>query len=325
VGRMMLGAHARSPRVPTPAESACMSLMRCRSRLACAVLVIATVVSTDSILAQGREPLTQPATIPTELAASLIETGGITGTDAPRILVGSAPEWVMTRIVVPNGAHVLGAAMAGASVVTIVTIPFASDTVVGELRAALLTHGWKPVPVVQQPNFGGFRSAPVVASGPVTRVTLCDGAQTLTTSLVHRDLQSTDIAYRMSAAGVGVCNPPQMQLPVNFRPPPWPTLFNPAGSIDARIVGECSGPINGSTSTNTTLRTAMPSDSILSNYERQLSDSGWKVTSGSESLTGRTFVRPDSSGAPIEVALTVTSRAGSCRDVIMQVRTLKKP
>lgn len=306
--------------------------MRVLIRRWTAVLVVVASslsVAASVVRAQGKEPLSQPSAVPIELATALIESGGVAGPDAPRILVGSAPEWVMPRIVVPKGGRVLGAAFQGTTVLTILNVPLASDSVIGELRRSLLDRGWKAVPVMQQPAVGGFRPAPTPASdAPITRVTLCDGAQTLSASLLHRDAKSADVAYRISTAtGMSACNPPQMAAALQMIRSPWPTLYNPAGSSDARMTGECSTTIGGSSGIGTTLRTAMTPDSVLEHYARQLADSGWKTEGERGSTIGRSFTRVDASGAPVELSITVTStpRAESCRDVNMQVRTGRKP
>jgi hypothetical protein len=298
-----------------------------RWELVAVAFAISFSVTAPAARAQGKEPLTEPKTIPTDLASALIASGGVSGPDAPRILVGSAPEWVMPRIFVPAGGRVLGAAFQGTTVLTIVNIALARDSIISDLRKSLIERGWKNVPAMQTNSFGGFRPAPATPSdAPITRVTLCDGAQTLNTSLVRRDDKSADIAYRIATAqGIGVCNPPQ--LPTSMVRSPWPVLYNPVGSADGRMTGDCSVNMMGPQSTGTTLRTAMPAESILDSYAKQLADSGWKVAGDRAGTIGRTFTRTDADGAPVELTLTVaaTARSESCRDVNMAVRTGRKP
>lgn len=79
------------------------------------------------------------------------------------------------------------------------------------------------------------------------------------------------------------------------------------------------------TGTSTLLRTPMTPDALLEHYGKQMLDSGWTSTA-ERGVVGRTWTRPDSAGTPIEVTLTVTTgRETGCRDVNMQVRTLRKP
>lgn len=293
------------------------------------VVASSTFLTARVTRAQGNEPLSQPKTVPIELATALVGSGGVSGPDVPRILVGSAPEWVMPRIVVPSGGRVLGAAFQGTTVLTIVNIPLASDSVMPELRRSLLDRGWKAVPVAQRMiSPGGFMPAPpVMSEAAAARVTLCDGKQVLNASLVRRDAKSADVAYRISTvAAMGPCNPPQM--PSLGTRLPWPALTNPPGSVDARMTGDCSATLlPGSSGIGTTIRTAMSPDSVFEFYARQLADSGWMAESGRAVPVGRIFTRVDSSGSPVELTLTVTStlRAESCRDVYMQTRTLRKP
>jgi hypothetical protein len=303
---------------------------RCRMQNSLRFFGLVLAVAPAMVFAQGKEPLVaQPVAVPIDLATALISSGGMTSTDVPRILVGSAPEWVMPRIVVPKGAHVLGSTFQGTGMLTIVNVPLASETVIADLKAPLMEHGWKTPPVMQQSNFGGFRPAPPASSdAPITRVVLCDAGQQLNASLVRRDAKSADIAYRISASTPNsICNPPQLPMSMTSMRSPWPSLYNPAGAADARMTGDCSATLGGSQGTNTTLRTALSSDAILDHYAKQLADSGWKTQGERGVTTGRTYVHDDANGATVELSLTVTSsaRAESCHDVNMTVRTLRKP
>jgi len=102
--------------------------------------------SASCVLAQGKEPLSQPAVVPIDLVTALVAAGGVAGPTTPRILVGSAPEWVTPRIVVPSGGRIVGAAFQGTTVLTIVNVPAAGDSVIDRLRQTLLTRGWKMPP-----------------------------------------------------------------------------------------------------------------------------------------------------------------------------------
>jgi hypothetical protein len=291
------------------------------------LVATASALSTRVLLAQRNEPLSQPKTVPIELVTALVGSGGVAGTEAPRILVGSAPEWVISKIVVPAGGHVVGAAFQGTTVLTIVNIPAAADSVMPELRRALLEHGWKAVPVMQRPAVGGFMPAtPAATDATPTRLTVCGDGQILTATLARHDGKSADVAYRLAAqAAMGPCNPPQMPtLPMRL---PWPALTNPAGTADARMTGECSATMMPASGIGTTLHTGMSPDSILAFYGKQLADSGWKAEADRPAPIGRIFTRTDASGAPSELTLSVanTAHAESCREVYMQVRTMKKP
>ncbi|MGH7654053.1 MAG: hypothetical protein ACREN6_05255 [Gemmatimonadaceae bacterium] len=288
---------------------------------------IALVAFPALALAQIKAPLTEPATVPTELAAALIGAGGINGNDEPRLLVGAIPEWVTPRIVVPGGAKVLGAAFQGTSVLAVINIPYASETIVTDLKQQLLQRGWKAIPVRTPMAIGGFLPAPALApEGPPLRVTLCEGPNMMSVFLARRDSHSADVVYRLSTpSGISVCNAPQM--PTGMYRSPFPPLYNPTRSADARMTGDCSTTMLGSQGQGTTLRTALSADSLLEHYGRQLTDSGWTAARDRGVTVGRTYSKTDASGAPVELVLTVASSARdeSCRDVNMQVRTLRKP
>jgi hypothetical protein len=295
--------------------------------LALAIVLTASVLSTRDLRAQGKEPLTQPKAVPIELVTALVGAGGVTGPETPRILVGSAPEWVMSKVVLPPGGRVLGAAFQGTTVLMIVNVPAAGDSVMPDLRRALLEHGWKAVYVMQRPNIGGFMPAmPASNDATPTHLTVCGDGQILNATLTRRDEKSGDIAYRIAAqAQMGPCHPQQMPtLPMRL---PWPALINPAGTADARMTGECAATIMPASGIGTTLRTGMSPDSIIAYYAKQLADSGWKAEIDRAAPIGRIFTRTDATGASSELTLSVanTTNAPACRDVYMQVRTLKKP
>jgi len=298
-------------------------------RRTAAVIALALFTHTPAARAQqGMEPLARLDSVPATLATAMLSAGGLGTTGEPRILVGSAPEWVMPKLVVPSGARVAGSAFLGTSVLVIVSVPAASDTVLAELQRQLLDHGWKKPPMMPQYG-GGFRfPSPVnaaYAGMPLTRLTLCDGAQMLFATVALRDPRAAYVAYRVSTASIGTCVPPQ--FPGGYKPPPYPVLWNPAGSVDGRLGVDCPMAAATSYGTGATLKTALKPDAILDHYEKQLLDSGWTAPRSAGAIAGRTFTRPDSTGALIELTLTVTgsTKDASCQSVSLQVRTPAKP
>jgi len=275
--------------------------------------------------AQEPRRLVTPDSVPLELAAALVASGGF-GAE-PQILVGSMPEWVMSRLFLPPTARVLGAAFLGTTVVGVVSLPAASDSVLVELKRGLQQRGWTMPPPPPNYGGGGFRPAPSPLSEPsLVRLTLCNDQQTLTATAARRRGTTTNVTLRVFAnATYSVCHPPQVQQAMMRSP--FPTLFNPVGAADARMNGDCSSTLNGSSGTETLLRTSMTADSLLDHYGKQLADSGWTVSGARTSVVGRSWMRTDSSGAPIETLITVATpaRDQGCRQLNMQVRTLRKP
>src|SRR5207253_2213189 len=121
-----------------------------------------------------------------------------------------------------------------------------------------------------------------------------------------------------------VCNPPQVPADANRQP--YPTLFNPAGSNDVRLANDCRANSSSTTGTGTLLRSAIDPSALLDHYARQLQDSGWHAPNDKLSIVGRTWTRTDSTGAPIELTLTVTTSAHDpmCRELSLQVKTMRK-
>jgi hypothetical protein len=129
----------------------------------------------------------------------------------------------------------------------------------------------------------------------------------------------------LGPASFTTCNPPpRPEMPANR--PLFPTLYDPPVTGEPVAPNACFPNYNNSSGTNNYLRTTLTTDLVLEHYARQLQDSGW-TPSSAMAPAGRTFTRRDSTGAPIEVTLTVVGSpmGPNCRDVTMQVRGAKKP
>jgi hypothetical protein len=310
---------------PTPTETAVHRPPH-NLLLAVSVLTVAATALTAPARAQEPRRLAEPDSIPLELATALVSAGGFGG--EPQILVGSVPEWIAPRIFVPAGGRVLGAAFLGTTMVAVVTMSSASDSVLAEFRRGLMQRGWAAAPPAPVYNGGGFRPATMsVAATPFARDVLCSDQQMLTTSATRRRGIATDVTLRITTApGYSPCHPVQPYQPVTRSP--LPTVYNPVGANDARMNGECpSSMAMVSGATSTLLRTPMTGDALLDHYGKQLIDSGWTGQGDRNTVTGRTWTRPDSAGNALEVSITVTTsgKDAGCRDLNMQVRTLRKP
>jgi hypothetical protein len=268
--------------------------------------------------------LAEPDSIPLELAAALVSAGGFGG--EPQILVGSVPEWIAPRVFVPPGGRVLGSAFLGTTIVAVMTMPSASDSILADVRRGLVQKGWTPAPPPPVYSGGGFRPATMsVPSSPFARDVLCNDQQVITATATRRRGVATDITLRITTSpGYSPCHPVQpYQSAVRS---PMPTLFNPVGVSEMGMNMECSAFMVSSTGTSATYRTPMTADALLDHYGKQLSDSGWTVVGERASISGRSWTRPDSAGNPIETSITVkTGRESGCRELNMQVRTLRKP
>ena len=110
--------------------------------------------------------------------------------------------------------------------------------------------------------------------------------------------------------------------------PMFPTLYDPPITGEATTApNACFPNYNGSSGTQNYLRTTLSPDLVLEHYARQLQDSGWTATAPALATVGRTFTRRGSTGAPIDLTLTVAAspKGPACRDVSMQVRNPSKP
>ena len=299
-----------------------MSVRCSAKRIAIAACI---AISTHTVGAQDPRRLAQPDSIPIDLATALIGAGSV-GSE-PQILVGSLPEWVTQRIVIPPGARILGSAFQGTAVVGVASVPGTSaDSLMAGVRRELLSHGWKNPP--PQPSYGGFRSAQMASAGvDPSRLMLCGSDdQTLTVFAAPHRGTSTTITYRLTTyAAYGPCR--AQPVPPMYSRPPFPTLYNPPATADPRLMGSCEQSLNGSSGTSTAFRASLSATEILDRYARQLADSGWTAEGSGTSIVGRSWTRPDSTGAPVQVSVTVTTpaRDSTCHDVNMQLRTFRKP
>jgi hypothetical protein len=78
--------------------------------------------------------------------------------------------------------------------------------------------------------------------------------------------------------------------------------------------------------TQTKLRTPLSPEALIDHYGKQLADSGWKPMQAGGNVMGRSWTKPDSTGAPMELTLLVTTLAdATCRDVNIEVRSTRRP
>jgi hypothetical protein len=289
------------------------------------IRAVAAIISAATLPIAAQEPrrLSQPDSIPLELAGALIASGGF-GTE-PQILVGMLPGWMNSRVFLPANARVLGAAFIGSITVGVLSVSDQPDAAIAQFKTELLRRGWKTPPA--QPNYGGgFRPAPVtgVDASPVTRLTLCGGdEQLLMVNATRRSGTATQVTYRVTPTNqYGPCNP--MRPPEQQRVP-MPTLINPPDVADFRNFGSCSSTRTQSWGTMATLRTPMSIGALIDHYAKQLQDSGWRATA--LDLGGRTWTRTDSTGASYEARLMAMTSPHdtACRDLNLSIWSIQKP
>src|SRR5581483_1499158 len=100
--------------------------------------VAATVLCGAFTPARAQEPrrLVEADSVPADLAGALIAAGGFA--TAPRILVGSFPEWAANRLYLSSDARVLGSAFIGNSVVGVVTTSADPVAAIAGVKRAVL-------------------------------------------------------------------------------------------------------------------------------------------------------------------------------------------
>jgi hypothetical protein len=298
----------------------------CVVRLAGAICVLAGIAGSG---VQAQVLARQPDSVPTELALALASSGGLGSPADPQILVAQLPAQFTSVVQVPRSAKVIGSAYSAATTLAVISMPTQPDSALDHFGRALREQGWKEPQMMGYASGGGFRPA-LTDRNPMLnmRPMLCrDGAflsywvgreQAMTTTIIAR-LQSSPgmtpggpCATRIQFVGSTA------SAPAAYRSP-FPTLYNPPGSgVGDPYQNSRCGP-QGSTGTQTELRSAMTAEEILDHYGRQLQDSGWTRGAGSPQIIGRVWTRKDSLGTPRVLALTVMTSPldARCRTVKM--------
>jgi hypothetical protein len=285
-------------------------------------LFAGVVTAAFAAAANGQQPpLTQPSSIPLDLALALTGSGGLGSGAEAQILVGSIPEWATQRVPIPSGWRVIGSAFLNTTVIGVVQIPTRGDSLIQDFEAHLLRQSWKTPP--PPPSYGGgFRPAPAGSGSgrAARRIMLCRDNQSLSSWIAREEGLATTIAFRLTTASVGAqCNPP----PPDPRVLQWaadrgmPTLNDPAPRDMGQASCYQSSDNDGSNSTETRYRTSMTGEQVLDHYARQLADSGWLASRG---ILTRSWTLPDSARGLRYVTLSVTRspRDSSCVRVRME-------
>jgi hypothetical protein len=100
-----------------------------------------------------------------------------------------------------------------------------------------------------------------------------------------------------------------------------PVLSNPDGAgMNAQACFAQNQTLGNGNSTTERLQTSLSPTQLIEHFSRQLSDSGWNVSSSAASVR-RSWTRPDSAGLAREVTLTINpSLVNGCMEVTMQAR-----
>jgi hypothetical protein len=287
--------------------------MRIRSAIASALVVVSASAGAQ------QQPLTQPTSIPFDLALALTSSGGL-GTDSdPQILVGAIPEWALNRVPLPTGWRAIGSAFLGTTVVGVMQIPTANDSLIQRFQQHLERNGWKaPPPSSMGYVGGGFRPALSQASTRrgERRFQVCRENQMVNAWIAREQPLATTIAFRLSTPTAGQfnqCNPPapDPRMVAAARESPFPVLYDPA-LRDPMSMNSCFTQEGfGSGRTETRYKATMTAEQVLDHYARQLADSGWMVAGAGRPTISRVWTRSAPSGPPRQLVLTVSGPAGA--------------
>jgi len=287
-----------------------------------AVLMIG-VLGASSLGAQVLVTPASDSVVPRELFdAVLTMTGGMFG-GRSQVVVGELPRSLGQRFFLPAGSRILGGVQGGVISIGAVVVPIPVDSVGAVYGREMQRLGWTKTVQTTGPSSWGFRQSPARAA-ETNSLQFCSGSQMLAMLPVTRGVtNSTRITFFVVGQECG----PVSESRAAFTENPYrgaPVLVNPASSQSQGISTTCSpsGRSSESSSPRTSLRTSMTSRDILDHYNRQLADSGWTLVPTTEGLVRSFWQRTDSTGARLEVVLTVSTNpsAPGCHDVEMSYR-----
>lgn len=263
-----------------------------------------------------------PRDVPYEFALAVLgnDPASTATHHAPEIYVGSlAPQ--LREIPSPRDGHVIGSVVWTSSSIAFFQAAGSPDSVRGSYAAALHAAGWQVPPPMPPPAYGGFRDAPP----PPSTEAFCRDSLQLSVRYLPTDDGATRVrVQRLAARNGSPCRPVAPGAVFRGqRQPRYPLLTLPAGTFSASVDSCYRARENNGPGTGRMFRSTVPAESMLADYSRQLSDSGWVP---GPSMTGEVvvqrFTRADSVGRQRSLTVSISSVPGqpTCRDAMMYLR-----
>jgi hypothetical protein len=282
-----------------------------RVELTCGIAV-SLMLSASRVSAQA-----QPATIPTVVARAMFFEPAMFG--APQFFDGrTPPDW--PRALVPSGARIIGGGVIGDSGMfrmrtAVFALPAQSNA--GDVVRTMLGQAGYTLhdPLIPRPS-GGF----LPTESPLSSATYCSGSTTMATfALVDSAQDPHVVAVHLLDGEAGRQNcAPQRERPNSGRfPVTVPTLSPPKGAL---WFGGGSNWSGSSGNLESTLRTTMSTDSVLSNYVSQLVARGW-IAEGRPTIGDGTAVQRFSfrEGTAPWTATLIVVAVGDRREVLLHL------
>lgn len=238
--------------------------MRCTARGGVVLLLI--------VAAAQASAQTQPATIPTVVAQAMALEPDMLG--RPQYFDGrTPPNWPNTLL--PPDVRVIGGGTLGDSAmfrIETAVFEFSSQANPDRLLAAMLTRaGYTRTDLESARTSGGGFVGTAARTAPPS---YCKGASMVTFGPVDSVRAPLVIAVHLLDGEIGRqnCTPRRDRMAAGHFPITVPSLSAPSGTIQSGVGSSWSDSRGDMTSS---LRTTMPSDSVLSHYTTQLVAAGW--------------------------------------------------
>ena len=261
-----------------------------------------------------------PDSLPRELVEALLRPylGLYTGNGAT-FAVGRVPESLAPYLFVPPGARVLGGIESASNTIVVLSVSSSVDDLRASYRREQLRLGWTP------PSPGGSRGGFVPAPGTGQEgnsLLFCHIGQSL--QIVPYPSTAGSLVVTASVQTYsGLCNNQIRFMSTSPSGIELPVLLNPDGAgMNAPTCFAASLNSGSGNNTSERLQTGLSPAQLVEHFSRQLSDSGWAVSTSTTSIR-RSWTRPDSAGQSREVTLTITpSSVNGCMEISMQTRRL---
>ena len=240
--------------------------MTMRAAVLSTALLIVTAVPERH--ARGQQP---PATVPTELALVLLDHGELlSGSRAPRIVIGRAPDGIPRSLTSANGAVTVGGLEYPDKAIVVLAFTLPPNQVLKAYERHVLAAGWKtPQPwPTEGSGFvstgSSFDSGNVYCADSVAAQVAFLPAPNGGTYLKVENTRNIERSF---------CEP---RDPIMFRGPSFkfPALRPPTGMTQQ---GAGTGSGGDHVETEARLMGALDPPDILAHYVKQLDSAGWKM------------------------------------------------
>jgi hypothetical protein len=282
------------------------------------VLALVAGLSSDARRAMAQQPaepqrsLFNSDQIPRELVVALLSRDAMS---VPDILIGKVPPLLVSRLLIPEKARVLGSQMSASLTLVVIDVPIAGEALRPLVDTGLVQRGWRRGPTAFGSG-GGFRPA-----SSRTPFVYCSRGESVSFTIIPRTGDASLLRYAVmddeSQCGINF----QHVAPMSYE---LPTLIDPPGTEQSNAACRAAPPsMTSGPATTTAFKSALSNDALLAAYGKQLTDSGWVAApkpAGDRSVEARwRETRAGAGSRYVTVSVTQPAANPECRVIEMHV------